>query len=313
MSDTIVSSNRPLILVDSSCVVHKLINLLPQGENKQVFKLTNKKRDEVIKAGVAYYETGFPFANLNRDNCDILFSGDDKSKAYWRMGYMKKWLKALTKEEHANLPKDISRGYKGSRINDPYKKWCQKRFYKFSNSILFPGYESDDIIAAIVKVVDGKRPIIIMTVDSDLSGLVSDTTIWSCLTGFSPPVRDKERLQQWLAGKFSKETINNKDRLRDNNINLEEPTTSDLWKYKILCGDRSDNLPPNTPSEMIDLWNPPLDRRLWENYEFLSKWENHIKPVNPDEDGEVEDFWLENYYKIRLTQPVFLPEAFTGN
>jgi hypothetical protein len=308
-------SNKPLILVDSSCVVHKLIDLQLRGAEKKVVKLTNKKRDEIIRAGIDYYSTAFMFLNLNRSNCDILFSGDAKEKPYWRFDYLKEWFKSLPEEEHNKLSKDILRGYKGTRTNCQYRLWCQKRFFSFSNSLLVPGYESDDIIAAIVKIVDGKRPIIVLTVDSDLSGLISDSkrVLWACLTGFNPPIRDEKRLQSWMVNKLSKESAKGIKLIINSGISLDKPNVEDLWKWKILMGDRSDNLPANSPPEMIDLFNPPNEFKLWENKEFLDNWENYIKPVTVDKDGDIEEDWYEKFSHKKITPCSYLPEAFTGD
>jgi 5'-3' exonuclease len=58
-------------------------------------------------------------------------------------------------------------------------------------SIEVPGYEGDDVIAAIVKQWAGKAPVVINTVDYDLRMLVNEHPTVSCTVDAKPHVDDR--------------------------------------------------------------------------------------------------------------------------
>lgn len=115
------------------------------------------------------------------------------------------------------------------------------------------GYEADDIAAAFVAAnrglpTDQQVKIWTISIDSDWLGLVGEDCSWFCLYGWSPRVRaDLKTINSWSARRLNK--------------TFAEP--KDLWAYKSEYGDKSDNLPKNSPIEVIDLLNPPDEHKLW--------------------------------------------------
>lgn len=263
---------KPLVVFDTSCVMHKTIDLTRNKQGQIVTKLTNGDRDARIKAGIALYNTLFWFKGANPANYDVIWVGDDKTEPYWRRLAVSNWLagldpmdKIFTKRKGARL------GYKGSRASCPYQTWVSRQMNRYSACLTVPGYEADDIIAGIVKTVLD-RDIIIMTVDSDLIQLVDERVSWCCLTGFNPSFRDVEGSQKWFANKLSKESKKTQAAIDPTNLR-------DIVKWKSLVGDISDNLPAGTPEYIIDLFNPPEGHRLWEEDYFAPTIAKYIDPA----------------------------------
>jgi hypothetical protein len=121
------------------------------------------------------------------------------------------------------------------------------------NLLYKKGYEADDFAAAVVKVNDAlvnPNRVILLTVDSDWSGLINDHTLWFCSHGWPPRVRGNlDSLNSW-AGRRLK-------------VNLEN--CRDIWDVKAAQGDKSDNLPASAGVliPVIDLLNPPEQHKLW--------------------------------------------------
>lgn len=300
------ATDKPLIIYDTSVILHKIVDLT-QKDGKIKTKLTNKERDRRIKLGVDLYNTVYWGSNLPSD-VDILWVGDNKTTNYWRVKSVRDYLNSLSPEDMAKLPPPISKGYKGNRFTEPYRTWCQKRINKFSNCLSFPGYEADDVAAAVVKVLDNSRPVYLATVDSDWLQMVTEKVTWVCMTGFNPPIRDIDNGIMWLRGKIAKETVNNKNKLLDEGITSQNLTIPDIIKYKCITGDASDNLPPNCPRYFIDLFNPPKPYKLWENEMFLDVWQEHIMEKEEDviEADNIMDDWMESYGWTNLTPTYFL-------
>lgn len=116
------------------------------------------------------------------------------------------------------------------------------------------GYEADDVAAAIVRANDElaePHQITLCTIDSDWLGMVSDRVRWFCLHGYHPRLRDSvDVINAWWTRKTYGKSAP-----------LDVPT--DMWARKVVEGDKSDNLPKGSPAEVIDLFNPPQEHKLW--------------------------------------------------
>lgn len=113
----------------------------------------------------------------------------------------------------------------------------------------FEGFEADDVAGAIVRLSKGERHIKLHTIDSDWCGLINDHVTWYDMAQWAPRVRDFDGFMEWVRrkGKAFKHPIH-------------KPT--DLWVEKSINGDSSDNLPKNSPLEVIDLLNPPKEHDI---------------------------------------------------
>lgn len=282
-------TKRPLVIYDTSVICHRIIDLTTV-EGKIRNQLTNKNRDERIKAGIMLYSSLFWLESLNAEDVDIIWVGDDKSEKYWRIDAVREWLDTLEEDDSSLARWKSSRaGYKGNRFHEPYRTWCMKRMDKFSNCLTIPGYEADDIAAGIVRDIDGTRPVLLATIDSDWIQMVDETVTWVCMHGYAPQVRDIRGGKIWLANKLRKESGKAQWALSEAGISLLDPDLRDIVKWKSIMGDKSDNLPPGTPSTFIDLFNPAEGKKVWEMDGFTETWQERVRRGWYNE--ELADVW----------------------
>jgi hypothetical protein len=284
-----MTNQKPLIIYDTSVLAHRLIDLSTDATGKISNRLTNKQRDERLRAGVNLYNSVFWIENYSPEDFEIIWVGDDKTEPYWRIKEVKEWLDSLAEDDPSLVRwKDSRKGYKGNRFHEPYRRWVMNRINKFSNAVCIPGYEADDVAAAIVKS-EPDREIILGTIDSDWIQMVSEKVTWVCMHGWSPQVRDVEGGKIWLKRKLEKESRKAQRGLVEAGINLLDPDLRSIVKWKSIMGDKSDNLPPGTPEEFIDLFNPPEERRLWMDEGFEGSWRGKVRLGAAGED--LEDDW----------------------
>jgi hypothetical protein len=294
-------TKRPLVIYDTSVICHRIIDLTTV-DGKIRTQLTNKNRDERIKAGVALYNSLFWLESLNAEDVDIIWVGDDKSEKYWRINAVREWLDGL-EENNPSLArwKSSRSGYKGNRFHEPYRTWCMKRMDKFSGCLTIPGYEADDIAAGIVKDIGGARPVLLATIDSDWIQMVDESVTWVCMHGYTPQLRDIRGGKAWFSKKLGKESSKAQSKLSEAGISLLDPDLRDIVKWKSIMGDKSDNLPPGTPSIFIDLFNPVKSRKVWEMNGFTESWQDQVKRGWYNE--EIVDTWKENAGCFDLPTP----------
>ena len=116
-------------------------------------------------------------------------------------------------------------------------------------SFEYEGYEADDIAGAIVKLA-GSDPVTLLTVDTDWLGLLSPTCTWVSSTNYAPQVRNNlTSFNSWCQKRLK--------------AMFHEPTQ--LWTYKAIHGDKSDNLPRKSPLAVINLLEPPPKYDLTQN------------------------------------------------
>ena len=233
---------KPLVVVDFRVFVYNILNeFLPIAENRD-----NRTQQNWLKAAWALYLnrgfTGLPY-------CDHTVVIADDSPPYWRNKYVKE----------RGFPE-----YKGGRREKP-DTWYQVKEaghgYIFSKNSPFlylseEGYEADDIAGTLVRM-EPKRTIILHTIDTDWLGLVRQTNLdynnllfesqtetqvlWGNLIKWTPRLRGKKEAVKYV-----------KDKLKTTILQPRE-----IWDVKVKKGDKSDNLIPGSPLEVIDLESPP--------------------------------------------------------
>jgi hypothetical protein len=283
---------RPLIVIDTLTVMHMAFDLRRHPITKQVLhKLPNKARDQKCLDTKNLYESGYMFPELLKQEPEILWVGDDKSEPYWRhLEYRR--LEAEGKITHTSKGKPS--GYKGGRDSCPYQQWIAKRLYSYTKAWTVPGYEADDLAAAVVATAD--RPVYLITIDTDWMQLVSDQVTWVCVKGHPPGVRSLANFSIWFDRKLEKAGKKIREQLDTSN-------PKDIVTWKVLAGDSSDNLPKGTPRHMFDLLEPRSDMKLWEHMDVPLTVRQRAVPVKKD-DGLARNNWIiEN--DGRLPTPVY--------
>jgi len=109
-------------------------------------------------------------------------------------------------------------------------------------------YEADDI-AALFCVLFRRRPVrskwshtYLLTTDTDWQGLIEQGITWVDVNGHQPVVRDPERVYEWFAQKHEKQPKKWQRCYELPSVDQFHPT--DIWRWKVAVGDRSDNLEP---------------------------------------------------------------------
>jgi hypothetical protein len=140
------------------------------------------------------------------------------------------------------------------------------------------GFEADHWLGALCnfqlnKPVEERDRIIIVTTDSDHLGCVNEQVSWFCMVGHKPRVRaNMASISEWSQRRLK--------------AKFERPR--ELWDYKAKYGDKSDNLPPGSPIEVIDLLNPPLEFNLLNNAGAIASIEAAFESgwLAPKQDAE---------------------------
>ena len=159
--------------------------------------------------------------------------------------------------------------YKGNRGGKHDFFWAiDATVRSLVNPLAIPTYEADDLAALFCKLWQKRTPksvagtLYLCTIDTDWMGLVGEDRVWLDLGGYTPRFRHQYNFYSWLEKKMEKVSKKNKE-LLEGQICRSDPTS--IWRFKSVTGDRSDNLPPGSSIELIDLFAPPPDYRLWEN------------------------------------------------
>ncbi len=257
--------NKPTtVIVDFSVCVHQLNNAL------NVIGLEKEYRKAAVQANMAYLGSGRWVEQLiGHKEYNMIYTKD--SKPYWRTEYLlqEDVYNGIAERAFATYKEKYPKGrkaykpvaihYKGGRKLPNSDFTTTKRRMLICaernefNMLGFHGYEADDLAAALVMTnrmlpVNDQREIVLATVDTDWMGLVDKNVTWMCSKGYEPRIRHTmEHINEWS--------------LRRLGTNLTCP--SDIWKVKTIKGDSSDNLPPGSPIEVIDLTTPPVQHRLW--------------------------------------------------
>jgi 5'-3' exonuclease, N-terminal resolvase-like domain len=255
------------VIIDFSVLAHNLYANL-KGCGVLIGGIREEPYTSILKAQLLQTMSLDWMGTLKPSEAQIVLVCDRKSKTYatldgypgyWRTQYLQRpeVVADIPRKRKADQGKPIS--YKGGRkypepgftkLKEHLLKLCVQQ--KFS-IVSVDGFEADDIAAAYC-VLNARLPedlqhdITLVTVDSDWVGLVSPKVRWFCMSGYFPRLRDDLVTINYWANKRLGVSVSN---------------PSDIWDIKVNQGDKSDNLPPGSPIEVISLFQPPLEFRLW--------------------------------------------------
>lgn len=266
-----------IIALDMSVAAHQMhSNLVSAG-------IPVEHYEGYIKAQLTWMMSLEWLGSLKPDKAKIILCCD--VKPYWRASYMlqpsvilsiprktkaekaklEEYRELVTKREASGefvvsdreqtLFDDLKKVYKGGRKFPEYSfTKLKKKMYQFAGEqdwtmLASPGYEADDMMAALVQVnqqTGNEHYITLVTVDADLLGLVGTHTDWFCMYGWQPRLRrlNSPELKEWSLRRLKTDISQN---------------PRDIWTVKAKSGDKSDNLPPGSPIEVIDLLEPPSE------------------------------------------------------
>lgn len=269
-----MSNPKTTVIVDFSVCVHQLHNMLTAMEvEKDYLKAA-------VQAQMVWLHSGEWIKPLVGDNIQLVYVTD--SKPYWRKDYLlqedvytgisdrakEAYLKRYPKGKKQYKPEPVH--YKAGRKFPEYeftrtKKWMLEAAARNEFSVLsVHSYEADDLAAALVMTnrmlpQEQQNNIVLATVDTDWMGLIDDRTTWFCTYGYAPRVRyTMDHINGWAMRR----------------LGTELSCPRDIWRVKTIQGDKSDNLPPGSPIEVIDLTEPPMEHRLWLRPEYAPMMRN---------------------------------------
>lgn len=241
-----------IALYDLNVILFKMINFYENYEQSQDL-------EKELKLHIMYL--------LNRGPDTLEYTPHkkvflDDSKPYWRNKYCP--------------------DYKGNRPPKPAVRPLIRnlalRYIHHTKSTLFTreGFEADDFAGAFTRIYHMANltrsfklpPLLLWTVDSDWLQLVNDdlNISWHNTGPWEPRIRREKEAVQWSHRRISKL--------------VRQP--QDIVALKCIQGDKSDNLPPNTPPFLIDLINTPQQHRLTAIPEVAQKILDTINNPVPD-------------------------------
>lgn len=244
---------RQIVLIDTFCLLHML------SEDIAKLGIPEARQQSYISAQLLVAASCDFLGHLkNAESSRVIFSVDDKTVPYWRTVMYPEYKAGRVKASHFQVVKSSS------------LETLERMPYPV---LSVPTQESDDIIAAFTRLKPPDVELFIITVDSDLIGLVSETTpavggvAWFSMSDrWTPRLRDSlETINRWC--------------FKRHKILLEKP--SDLWEFKCDTGDKADNLPPGTPSYMIDLLNPYPRYDIMLNTPVIETITDLLAPAHP--------------------------------
>lgn len=187
------------------------------------------------------------------DHLGVVVDDDNMTKPYWRKEEFPDY-----KENRKPKPEVINTL---ASIGLQYANSIKSHVHYVSH----PGLEADDIAGALVSIKrlmdklnpEFERDIYLYTVDSDWLQLVGDGVYW-CNTGpWEPRLRSVDEAIEWT-----------KRRLK-----VEISSPREIVQVKSQQGDKSDNLPPGSDEDLIDLLNPRLKTyhipELWKLLKYI--------------------------------------------
>lgn len=251
-------AQKRLFLVDASCFFYHIHNAsIPYGMSED--ELTKYAIDSLLwvqKAGL------FP-ESINRAQNTVIWLTD--SKPYWRTALL-----PIYKANRSDPPEELS------VIQDAFDYLVR---HGLIVSLSRQSYEADDLAALFTHLwrrrnteKNSYRELIYLTTDGDWQGLVSEGIYWASLSGNqSPRVRNRALVHYWLSKSRSK--ASKKRQAMWSMPNLDEFECSDLWDWKAINGDPSDNLKVRDldkldrerVKEIISLLYPPPQHNLINN------------------------------------------------
>lgn len=219
---------QPVFVLDTSAIAYQLAETIESLLGDNIDRETYRK---FTKANLRWIENLGFYPSMQGCKSSFVWALD--SKPYWRS--------------------KIYPEYKGNRKTTNLKK------EKILDIVLAElngkgigelGFEADDIAAAAVKLT--RRPIYLLTCDTDWMGLVSDRVTWLNTYKWAPRARTPQDCANWLLKRIPAK--------HRHDLKLQ-PT--DIWIAKQRTGDSSDNLLPGCDPSLIDLFNPHPDWVSW--------------------------------------------------
>lgn len=259
------SKGVPLLVMDFRVLAWKIYNTLEshfKDDDGNTMQVNQENMGDPNNQLLNWVRASWPLV-INRGpsmiplgSYTIIIADDNKNiEPYWR----------ATELEKAGFPP-----YKGQR---PPKTNAFNSVAKIGLSYLLnagyhyisePSYEADDIAGAVVhakrsaqaavrlgvateqQAMLADRPVLLYTIDTDWLQLVGNG-VWWCNTSIQEPrIRGEKEAITYV-----------KHRLKSNVSNAQG-----IVDVKMQKGDRSDNLPPDSPRWAIDLMNPPAKYNL---------------------------------------------------
>ena len=203
----------------------------------------------------------YPLEGFLKQRFQLVFVDDLKYKStknYWRNDYLQKAEGDFPIYKGNRKPQDRPEMY--YRLHEAAARFAEKHNIPHLKS---RGFEADDFagyISKFTKEMGGiGRKVILFTVDSDWGQLVDDYSdiifYYSNMPAWKSRLRNEDVMKQWLAER--------------QNMFLNE--MSEIVNYKVEKGDKSDNLVPGSPQEVIDLLHP--------GKEIPKKYKNTIEKI----------------------------------
>lgn len=229
----------------------------------------SKERLELnMEESLVYFQSVHFLPMLKNFQC--IFVGD--GKPYWR--------------------KSVYENYKSKRDTAPDKKFFIKKYIKRLDPIILPGYEADDLAAAISQQAEGR--VLLCTLDTDWLQLITKDNRVNWFRLFSLGLRfsnnwiDHALSVDWVEKKILKESEKT-GKLMEEYRPFSSRTIVD---YKVLTGDASDNIKRAALCDfdsrsIIDLINPPEQYNLAKREDFDVFWRAHVRePLESPETGK---------------------------
>lgn len=286
----------PKLLFDSEIIPFLVIDLRVSLFSL-LFRALNYENDWNLTDLMHFWQQKIhlPILEYPDQRYNVIFVDDCKYSdgTYWRTRYLKKL---------GDFPK-----YKGNRKPEDRPKLyydLHKAALAYISNQNIPylskkGFEADDFAGLICNclISDKKisKPLILYTVDSDWGQLVDDNEqilFYYCNTpAWKERLRDESTIIQWFDERQG--------------INLEN--VKEIVDVKHQFGDKSDNLDPGSPKEVIDLLNPgrKLPKIVYNRVASILKNSRYI--TNPRKSIESQIFLnnrtLELWQKHQLQQP----------
>jgi 5'-3' exonuclease len=176
----------------------------------------------------------------------LVFDKKDSDKVYWRQ----KFIEQLGESHYSKFPSNVTnRNYKEKSKEKAVNKELMSVIKKaaFDLTGVFKGFgfwglEADDYIGLICKYKSSEDKVDIFTGDRDLAGLVDDS-------------RQIRWIQAHSTNRYSIETEAAVIEFFKRKVSAKIKHPNEVYYYKAIKGDSSDNLPRNCSIELVDLIN----------------------------------------------------------
>lgn len=264
-----------------------------------LYRAKNFENDWNIKDLMHFWQqkVHLPILEYPDQRYHIIFVDDQKYSdgTYWRTRYLKK-LGDYPIYKGNRSPEDRPKLYHD--LHDAALEYIANQKIPYLSK---KGFEADDFAGALCNghISDKKKvkPLILYTVDSDWGQLVNDDKqilFYYCNTpAWKERLRDESIIIQWF----------------DEKQGIELDDVREIVDKKHEFGDKSDNLEPGSPKEVIDLLNPGKKLPKVVYNKVVSILENPQYLTNPQK-SIISQIYLNNR-TFELWQKSQLPLPYT--